>query len=454
MAKTSNQKTINISEKELAALMQENTDLKLVLQSKRYRLANKLGDTFNSLFPLSTHRREVIKTLTSYAGKVNRATKMRALKPLLDEIKTLSEKYNNIMIINSIPWDVELKQRPHHLATEFSKLGYLVIFFESSNRLKRLRKISDSLITINDARLLEAFKNTNKNIYFLQLSTLLSLSVSDILYYEKTIGMKVIYDYIDELHEDISGNLFHQRLLWNSLNKINPILITVTSDVLSSQINKHYNKTKILMVKNAVNVEHFDFQKNKTTKPPKDLAPITKTKQSVVGYYGALAPWLDYDLLNSLAKKRPDLQFVYIGIDYGDALKNLALLPNVYYLGPKEYGSLSNYTAYFNCAIIPFIHGDIAKATSPVKLYEYMAAGIPTVCTRDLKECKGYQHVYISKDNTTFEKNVDLAIKAYKDKQVRLALLKEAKQNTWQQKAKIINDYLKTTHNNSYKRKN
>ncbi len=424
--------------KEVASLRKENSDLKLLVSSKRFRLASKMGDSFNSFFPLNSRRRKAAKGAMRYVGKLNSAKQRRSLQPILNEIRSLSKGYDKVMVINSIPWDVELKQRPHHLASEFSKLGYFVVFLECTNYLHDLRKISPSLITVNNPQMLDAFKGTDQQVYFMQLSTIASISVEDIMHFKKSIGMNVIYDYIDELHEDISGDLYHQRLIWNALPKIKPAAVVVTSDVLLEQIKEHYNGSNVVVAKNAVNVAHFDYTVHKNIKPPKDLQKILDKKNPTVGYYGAIAPWIDYDMLNNLARKRPDLEFVYVGLDYGEGLKSLELLPNVHYLGPKDYYDLPKYSLFFDCVMIPFVKGEIAKATSPVKLFEYMAAGVPTVCTRDLKECEGYDYVFMSKDDAEFETNIGLAITNHKNPKARAKLLEQAKEHTWEQRAKVI----------------
>ncbi|MDO5343399.1 MAG: glycosyltransferase [Candidatus Saccharibacteria bacterium] len=436
------QAEIDELKREKAALERENAELKLLVSSKRFRLADKMGNAFNSLFPVSSKRRAAVKGVARQAKKLSGARRRRVLRPLMKELQSLSAGFDRVMVVNSIPWDVELKQRPHHLAVEFAKLGYFVVFLECTNYLHNLRKINDSLVTINNPELLDSFRGLGKEVYFMQLSTIASISVEDILRFEKTVGMKVIYDYIDELHEDISGDLYHQRLIWNALPKIKPALVTVTSDVLLEQVKEHYTGSKIVVAKNAVNIDHFDFKQHSKAKPAKDFKKILANERPVVGYYGAIAPWIDYDMLNTLARKRSDIEFVYIGIDYGDALKHLELLPNVHYLGPKDYNDLASYSLFFDCAIIPFVRGEIAKATSPVKLFEYMAAGVPTVCTRDLQECRGYEYVFMSKDNKEFEANIDKAIIARKSIKARAALLKQAQGHTWTQRAKDIHEGL------------
>ena len=92
--------------------------------------------------------------------------------------------------------------------------------------------------------------------------------------------------------------------------------------------------------------------------------------------------------------------------------------------------------------MIPFKKCEIAKATSPVKLFEYMAAGLPTVCTRDLQECKGYKFVYMANDDAEFESDLVRAIEDYKENKNRKVLLSQAKDNTWARRVEVIDEQL------------
>ncbi|MEI0737573.1 glycosyltransferase [Paenibacillus sp. JTLBN-2024] len=50
-------------------------------------------------------------------------------------------------------------------------------------------------------------------------------------------------------------------------------------------------------------------------------------------------------------------------------------------LGEKRYHELPMHLHRFDAAIIPFLQNELTKATNPVKLYEYLAAGKPVVST-------------------------------------------------------------------------
>ena len=166
-------------------------------------------------------------------------------------------------------------------------------------------------------------------------------------------------------------------------------------------------------------------------------------KLPIVGYYGALAPWLDYELISQAAKNNPKMNFVLIGVNYQNALSKLdTSIKNIYYLGPKNYTELPKYSSFFDCAIIPFSTGRIAKGTSPVKLFEYMAMGLPVVGTKDLKECEGYDYVYLAQDYDEFSKYIEQGIEEHKKEETREKLLEQGKQNSWQSRANDIKNAL------------
>lgn len=85
---------------------------------------------------------------------------------------------------------------------------------------------------------------------------------------------------------------------------------------------------------------------------------------------------------------------------------------------------------------------DITKATSPVKLFEYMALNKPIVTT-DMDECRKYESVLIGHDHQEFLKQLDRAIQLKDDEAYKALLDREALENTWEEKAKSILEQLK-----------
>ena len=125
-------------------------------------------------------------------------------------------------------------------------------------------------------------------------------------------------------------------------------------------------------IPNGVDFDHFAA----------DVAPaadVRRGSRPVVGFVGALAEWVDYDLLAALARRGPDWDLVLVGP--GAAPDHLARLPNVRLLGPRPYADVPRYLAAFDVALVPFRQDAVTAAADPIKVYEYLAAGLPVVAT-------------------------------------------------------------------------
>src|SRR5262249_55899770 len=119
-----------------------------------------------------------------------------------------------------------------------------------------------------------------------------------------------------------------------------------------------------------------DFDRFRGLAPPHNDAPVAI-------YAGALARWVDYPLLARVAAALPDWRFRI----YGEALdrrfeaSGLAALDNVDYRGACPHASIPEALAEADVGLIPFLLTPETDCVSPIKLYEYLAAGKPVVST-------------------------------------------------------------------------
>ncbi len=363
---------------------------------------------------------------------------LRELRKKIIAQKTKKEclnfiKKNNpkkILIMNSSSYAKGMfKQRSHHFAELLSPYFDLVLY----------KSLADDGIV-----------NWQKNIWLTKWIPNAKFENIEVYYYTTSVNQypyklnkkhiknkqKLIYDYMDEMSEDISRNK-DTILLWKNLTKLNPTLCIASSDKLFNDLKTTHPKVNKVLAKNGVTIEHFAIEKD-YNKIPSDLKHIVDLKRPIVGYWGHFGNWIDIELLNKAAKMRPDYSFVYIGKNFNSKVDKLELLPNVYILGRKDYSILPQYGVWFDCATIAFKSGEIAKATSPVKLYEYMALKKPVVCTKDLRECYNYTGVLIAQNEEDFINKLDEAIKISKDENIRNELLRQAQKESWQEKVKTI----------------
>jgi len=341
--------------------------------------------------------------------------------------------------IVTMPFETKLFQRPQHLFLNFAKQKQYCLYFSRSHQVT-IKHYNEYLDLANMDLFYSLPDSVISRMILIVTSTSTLFTVQNLKRLQKK-GCKIVYDYLDEIDEKIVSNISNMLSVYQNLEKIQPLLIMATAKKLEAEMLKRFPAHNIIRAPNAVDINHFSGATPADV--PTDLKPILDLKKPVVGYYGAMAGWLDWELINDMPQKRSDYQFVYIGVDYQDNLERLKTRENVHFLGAKDYKDLPKYSAHFDCCIIPFGDQEIAESTSPLKLFEYMGMKKTVVCTKDLCECSGYEGVLMSKTHEDFILNLDKAIVLGKDKRVQEKLFEQAAQNTWDERAMQILKALK-----------
>jgi len=180
---------------------------------------------------------------------------------------------------------------------------------------------------------------------------------------------------------------------------------------------------KVVYLPNGVDFAHF----HKPAGMPGEYRHIASPR---VLYSGAIEDWFDVELLAAVARGLPGVSFVLVGSHRHIDLGELAGLENVHLLGPRPYADLAGYYQHADAAVIPFKINRLTEAVNPIKLYEYFAAGLPTIST-PLPEVKQFEPlVKIAKGHEEFAAAVREAVQEGGD-----ALLEDrlqcARSNSW-----------------------
>ncbi|HEY7960762.1 MAG TPA: glycosyltransferase [Solirubrobacteraceae bacterium] len=137
-----------------------------------------------------------------------------------------------------------------------------------------------------------------------------------------------------------------------------------------------------------------------------DPGPVDPALQALahprIVFTGAVvATKLDFDLLVALARARPSWSIALVGpVGPGDPrtdVSRLAAEPNVHLLGPRSYGELPAVLRGADAAIIPYACNELTASVFPMKVYEYLAAGLPVLST-PLPALVGVRDVHIAAD--------------------------------------------------------
>jgi glycosyltransferase involved in cell wall biosynthesis len=68
-------------------------------------------------------------------------------------------------------------------------------------------------------------------------------------------------------------------------------------------------------------------------------------------------------------------------LDFEFRNAHLRTIPNLRWIGRREYGEMPRYISAFDVCLIPFLAGKVSQTTNPVKVFEYFALGKPVVST-------------------------------------------------------------------------
>lgn len=349
---------------------------------------------------------------------------------------------------SSFGYNVELFQRPQHIANNLAKQSCLVLYEVTTmtDNVSTFREESKNLILVNfnNIRLNKIVSEELEKIdcpKFVDLySTDWKLSVNDIKKYMSK-GYIFIYEYIDHISAELAGTY---TIPQNIIDKYNfamgntNVVVVVTAEKLKDDVISKRGKINLISSSNGVDydffqhLESFEFEEN--------FINIINESKPILCYYGAMAKWFDYSILKELSDSDKYIILLF-GIKYDTSYdeNHVDSLKNVYFLGPRNYKVLKYYANAADVLMIPFLINDITKATSPVKLFEYMAMHKPIVTTA-MPECKKYKSVIIANSKEDFLDKVAFALDKKNDKDYICLLDDEARANDWSQKtADILN---------------
>jgi glycosyltransferase involved in cell wall biosynthesis len=203
--------------------------------------------------------------------------------------------------------------------------------------------------------------------------------------------------------------------------------VIVSAERLLTSKGKHNRDARLVC--HGVDVEHFRKACDPHTRIPDDIARIPGP---IVGFFGLIADWVDLELIRVLATARPSIHFVLIGKVATDA-SAVTGLPNVHFLGQKSYADLPGYCRRFDIAILPFAINELTLNANPLKLREYLAAGLPVLATAIPEVERFGRLVRICRNSDDYLAHLDqlLALKATGP---RLEMSREMDTESWDEK--------------------
>jgi glycosyltransferase involved in cell wall biosynthesis len=177
---------------------------------------------------------------------------------------------------------------------------------------------------------------------------------------------------------------------------------------------------------------------------PTDPALAALPHPRIVFTGAVVATKLDLPLLQGVARARPGWSIALVGpVGAGDPrtdVSALERLPNVHLLGSRPYAALPEVLRGADAALVPYAINELTRSVFPMKVYEYLAAGLPVVTT-PLPALDGTAGIEVAADVPATVAAVERAL-ARDGPEARRGRSAAARGHSWEARLAEIDSYL------------
>lgn len=155
-------------------------------------------------------------------------------------------------------------------------------------------------------------------------------------------------------------------------------LALAVSEPLRDRLRRIRPETRVLA--NGADLQHFGPGRLAAALPHPALALLRRPR---IGFVGSVDARIDQPLVAELARRRPEWQFVFAGREKsGVDFTRFRQLPNVTLLGYVPYELLPEVLRELEVCFVPYLQTPLTHACNPLKVFEYLATGLPVVSQR------------------------------------------------------------------------
>ncbi len=200
-------------------------------------------------------------------------------------------------------------------------------------------------------------------------------------------------------------------------------------------------------VPNGADTDLFRSVAGDSSDPPQIIGSIPHPRLCFVGH---IQYWVDMKLLRFIADRRPDWNVVLIGPMHplADAVA-IKGAKNIHLLGRQTQSEIPRLLKGVDVCLNTYKADDVATHASPLKLYEYLAAGKPVVSTEMPEAHKFADDVRIAKSFDGFLQHCDDALRSLPESPQTVARrIAAASAHSWRNRFTAVNRILESTFGN------
>ncbi len=359
----------------------------------------------------------------------------------------------DVFLFNIIPWD-HLVQRPHHFARGLASRGHRVYWVDI--RLRGPDRVDPAFLVqeIEPGLFYVELPGTAAAIYELQWDAAILAAMEmavvclrtacgiqeaiQLVNYPKwtplvfrvrdRFGWPIVYDCLDD--QKGFADFFKQDGAFFEDTLTQRCDLLVASGRLLEEDRRRLNPRTVLIA-NACDYDLFHSAES--------TGLLRHLRRPVVGFFGALADWLDLDWVAESAEHFPNWSFVYIGREgfataaARERWKALAATANIHVFPQVAPRTLASYLAEFDVCTMPFRDLAMTRTMNAVKVYEYLAAGKPVVASdvAELRPLAELGLIVTYRDREQSFRLLDEAVRIPATAEQLVARLGFASENTW-----------------------
>ncbi len=319
-----------------------------------------------------------------------------------------------LLYLMHVPWGW-IKQRPHFIAEQLGKHFKQSVFFRKAYRRSNL--LGNAISGHLEAH--ELFTLPFNKLKFISMlnawligyqlrSRIKQYEIVWVTHPEMYVairsflphGTQLVYDCMDDalefphvrkdhkLRSRIAG--IERQLIERSS------VVFASSEYLKTCLNNRYDVSReITVVNNGVTLD----SSRKDQRLVADLeAAFNLTRLKRIVYIGTISDWLDIDLILKSLEMISDIAYFFVGPSECSLPKH----DRMFNLGPVEHGFVPVIMEYADVLVMPFSVTDLILSVNPVKVYEYIGSGKPTIVVRYSETEKFGEYVYLYHDGDEY----------------------------------------------------
>lgn len=181
-------------------------------------------------------------------------------------------------------------------------------------------------------------------------------------------------------------------------------------------------------------LQAFDVQNPAPDDLPEGGAPV-------VGCVGQIGRAYDWDLLDAVVARCPDLRFVFVGpifeegVEVRQRMDRLRAAPNFVYLGPKPHNEIPRYIQRFDVCMIPLRPEPCNHRRSLLRVFDYLASGRPVVSTAVASAMEHSQFVEVCHDSEAMSQTLKRLCSNRRNTDDRQSRRDYLSAHTWERRA-------------------